>query len=175
MMFSWQRSWGLWPQQKLIRLTTAVALMGGARKRPEILQPGSYSQRAGAGSYSRHANSEFQSGSYSQRAGAEDHVYFDGDSGPYNSKGPSLHEIVVRRRIAPHICYNSPDPGLCRQRRSHRDARSRTWPGGYITRPEPTENNPKHRKPTGTQGPCPGLQGSCIKALGLGAPRGGSM
>ena len=91
MMFSWQRSWGLWPQQKLIRLTTAVALMGGARKRPEILQPGSYSQRAGAGSYSRHANSEFQSGSYSQRAGAGSyswHTNAEFQSGSYSQSKP---------------------------------------------------------------------------------------
>ena len=43
MMFSWQRSWGLWPQQKLIRLTTAVALMGGGQKtagNPTAREPG---------------------------------------------------------------------------------------------------------------------------------------
>ena len=53
--------------------------------------PGGYSQRAGAGSYSRHANSEFQSGSYSQRAGAGSyswHTNAEFQSGSYSQSKP---------------------------------------------------------------------------------------
>ena len=57
--------------------------------------------------------------------------------------------------------------GFCRQKHRHRNGDSKIGPGGRKPGRKPKENDPKQRKPTETQGPCPDLRGFCISALTL--------
>ncbi len=70
-----------------------------------------------------------------------------------------------RRRHAMNMQSLVLQGGFCRQKHSHRNADSKTDPGGRKPGRGPTEIEQNPQTPTGTQGPCLDLRGFCINAL----------
>ncbi len=87
----------------------------------------------------------------------------------------SPYRTSHRRRTTPDKSCTDPSScdigdkatqgGLCRQEHRNRNADPKIGREGRKAGRDPKDNYEQHRKPTKTQGPCPDLRGTCIKAL----------